>query len=561
MTFLPVVRYLLEEEMERDTRCETKTTPSVRATPWWNKPPTVRRYQYRSALGDSEKPLPRRSQPYGEQSTSVAGHSVPSRRPHNADRMNPNGAALALRRVAGLGPGVARRGVETAASPLPFERIPAPRGLPFLGSTLAFIAAGSAPKLHEYVDARHKQLGPIFRDRIGPVTAVFVADPKEMRAVFAGEGKHPAHLLPEAWTTYNKTYGCSRGLFFMEGEEWWRNRRAMNGFLLKGDLKWIEASCAEPTRDLVRRLHEHHVDEVIPHLERHLYAWSLEVITSVLLGARSYAANKSNLGTTLERLASVVREVFENTNKLYVVPSDWAAKLRIPRWKRFVRSVDDALSTSNELLRLMSSCESESDGLLRKMNSVMDDETVKKIVVDLILAAGDTTAYSMEWILYSVSRNPHVQAELAASTCSTLTKHVVRETLRLYPVAPFLTRILPQDAVVNNYVIPKNTLIVLSIYTSGRDPQFFDRPHEFLPQRWSRCHSDYHTSMQLATIPFAMGARSCVGRKIAETQLLVALEEIVKGFRLVSANEDQLEISMRMVAVPSKPVKLKLVKR
>lgn len=95
------------------------------------------------------------------------------------------------------------------------KTLPQPKGLPLVGTMLDLLAAGGGPKLHLYIDSRHKQLGPIFSDTIGPVKATFIADPKDMRQVFAAEGKFPIHLVPEAWVLYNKLYGSERGLFFM----------------------------------------------------------------------------------------------------------------------------------------------------------------------------------------------------------------------------------------------------------------------------------------------------------------------------------------------------------
>jgi ecdysteroid 2-hydroxylase len=96
-----------------------------------------------------------------------------------------------------------------------FASLPHPRGLPVVGTTLSLLMAGSTPQLHRYCDARHAQLGPVYRETIGPVDAVFVADPIEMRRVFQHEGRYPRHLLPDAWMLYNELYGCKRGLFFM----------------------------------------------------------------------------------------------------------------------------------------------------------------------------------------------------------------------------------------------------------------------------------------------------------------------------------------------------------
>lgn len=67
--------------------------------------------------------------------------------------------------------------------------MPSPRGLPIIGTTLSLILAGGYTRLHEYIDRKHQELGPIFRNTVGPVTAVFLSDAGEMRKVFAKEGE------------------------------------------------------------------------------------------------------------------------------------------------------------------------------------------------------------------------------------------------------------------------------------------------------------------------------------------------------------------------------------
>lgn len=52
------------------------------------------------------------------------------------------------------------------------------------------------------------------------------------------------------------------------------------------------------------------------------------------------------------------------------------------------------------------------DGLLGKLKGQMTANELAKIVTDLVLAAGDTTAYSMEWLLYLVGKHPEVQRKL-----------------------------------------------------------------------------------------------------------------------------------------------------
>jgi ecdysteroid 2-hydroxylase len=60
------------------------------------------------------------------------------------------------------------------------------------------------------------------------------------------------------------------------------------------------------------------------------------------------------------------------------------------------------------------------------------------------------------------------------------------------------------------------------MYTSGRSASNFPEPNRFLPERWQRNETTgglMGVSNPSATIPFALGARSCIGRKLAETQM------------------------------------------
>lgn len=93
---------------------------------------------------------------------------------------------------------------------------PEPRGLPFVGTLLSLISAGGAQKLHEYVDKRHRELGPVYREQIGPVRAVFVNSPDEYRKILIDlAGPMPQHFLPESWRLYNEIRAQNRGLLFM----------------------------------------------------------------------------------------------------------------------------------------------------------------------------------------------------------------------------------------------------------------------------------------------------------------------------------------------------------
>lgn len=96
-----------------------------------------------------------------------------------------------------------------------YQQVPIPLGYPILGTLPDFLVAGGVQNHHKYVTQRHRQLGGIFRERFGGADLLFVSDPDIVRQVFAAEGPHPQHFIPEAWTLYNQDRGVSRGLFFM----------------------------------------------------------------------------------------------------------------------------------------------------------------------------------------------------------------------------------------------------------------------------------------------------------------------------------------------------------
>lgn len=149
-------------------------------------------------------------------------------------------------------------------------------------------------------------------------------------------------------------------------------------------------------------------------LEGELYRWSLNVITAVLMGARNYSESKHRIGHLLQKLSTTVSSVFATSVKFQMLPATLAAKLGLPSWRRFVAAVTDALGTSTTLVDELLMLKDE-NAVLGKMAEALERPEIVRIVADLILAAGDTTAYTMEWALYMMARNPGVQEELRKS--------------------------------------------------------------------------------------------------------------------------------------------------
>lgn len=144
------------------------------------------------------------------------------------------------------------------------------------------------------------------------------------------------------------------------------------------------------------------------------------------------------------------------------------------------------------------------------------------------------TAYTAQWCLHSISQNEEIYEKLKTDIKQSpgnnelpLIRACVREVLRLYPVAPFIGRILDTDANIGGYTVPKGWMALISLYTSGRDPDNFSNPLVFAPDRWLRTPESTESVLKATgSMPFAMGVRSCVGKRIANYQINCLLTKV-----------------------------------
>uniref|UniRef100_A0A182N8F3 Cytochrome P450 n=1 Tax=Anopheles dirus TaxID=7168 RepID=A0A182N8F3_9DIPT len=460
---------------------------------------------------------------------------------------------------------------------LPFARMPGPRRIPLLGMLNDIMHLGKPAELHLRISKYHEQYGDLVRLQIGAQKAVFVRDPHLMRKTFQLEGAHPRHPLPESWTYFNKKYQYQRGLFFMDGKEWLQARQIFNKPMLK-DFQWME----EPIRGTCEATVAHvrqrcATNATLDGLEAFLYKWSVEVVLSVMLGASFAKCQQSpDFRTLVERFSAVVYDIFRCSSELMNIPPALADRLNVQPWQQFEKVVPETIRLATAIIEhgMEHSRQDAPDGLLELMVQKLDKPVMMRIFIDFIIAAGDTTAFATIWALYLLACNQDMQRTVRAAVhesggleCPAV-KGVVRETLRLYPVAPFIGRFIEQDSSFGEYSLPKDTLVLLSLYSAGRDERFFADPEQFNPYRWQRgdvANRPASGNTPSASLPFAIGARSCIGQKIAQLQMHYLLSMVLNNFELTVGGDQQeqqqqqeetIKPILKMITVPNKPVKV-----
>ncbi|MER7453428.1 cytochrome P450 [Nocardia beijingensis] len=245
--------------------------------------------------------------------------------------------------------------------------------------------------------------------------------------------------------------------------------------------------------------------------------------------------------------------VFDLMYQRMVTPLSLLNKLPLPRNREWAASVarlhsmvDEVIAdyrggciSRNDLLSMLLAAEDDESG------DVLSDGEVHDQVTAILVAGSETTAATLTWIFYTLSRHPHIEARLFAEVDEVLngraaeyadlrqlpyTAQVVTEALRYYSPAWILTRSAIEDVDLVDYRIPAGSSVMFSPYVVHRDPRLFQDPDTFDPDRWSpERAADIPRG---AVLQFGTGPRKCIGEVFAVVEATLALATIAARWRL-----------------------------
>jgi len=206
----------------------------------------------------------------------------------------------------------------------------------------------------------------------------------------------------------------------------------------------------------------------------------------------------------------------------------------------------------------------------------------------LIFAAMDTTSGALARILSTLAEHSDVQdklrkeltearqgkGDLDYDDLSSLPylDAVCRETLRLYPPVPYVTREARRDIVIPlskpitgkngtdiyEIHIPNGTSIIVGVLGANRNPEIWGSDaYKWRPERWLSPLPDSVTQARMPgiyshTMSFLGGGRACIGFKFSQLEMKAVLSVLVESFRFSSADK---EIMWNMGGISSPSVK------
>lgn len=427
---------------------------------------------------------------------------------------------------------------------------PSPRGLPFLGHLHLL---GKNP--HRDLDKLSKQHGPIMHLRFGFVSNVIVSSPhaagkflKTYDLVFASR--------PALESAKYMSFG-QRNLSFAQYGSYWRDISKFCTLNLLSNLKIrsFESMRREELELFVESLKQAALNRDVVDLSAGVSSLNANMSCLMVFGKKyedkefdergfgavmregSLLSATPNLGDYypylglldlqgLTRRMKAISRVFDEFFEKIIVEHEQSAKQD--------RQADDFVYT---MLALMKSGETDFQ---------FDRRHIKAILLDMLAGSMDTSATVIEWILAELLKNPRVmekvQQELEKvigldrmveeSDLDNLNylDMVVKEALRLHPVAPLL---LPhaamQDCTVNGFHIPKDSRVIINVWTIGRDPNAWPDPEKFNPERFLGSNIDVQ-GHDFQLLPFGSGRRGCPGMQLGLTVVRLLVAQLVHCF-------------------------------
>jgi len=137
-------------------------------------------------------------------------------------------------------------------------------------------------------------------------------------------------------------------------------------------------------------------------------------------------------------------------------------------------------------------------------------------VILLIVAGSDTTRHSISGALLALNQNPDQYQKLRDNPA--LLETAVPEIIRWQSPVAHMRRTATADAEIGGKTIRKGEKVVMWYVSGNRDETAIDRPESFIVDRERpRQH-----------LSFGFGVHRCVGNRLAEMQLRIVWEEILK---------------------------------
>jgi len=221
-----------------------------------------------------------------------------------------------------------------------------------------------------------------------------------------------------------------------------------------------------------------------------------------------------------------------------------------------------------DLLSMLVAAQDADDGTRMTPRQLRDE------VMTLFLAGHETTAVTLSWAWYLLAQHPEATARLEAELREVLggrapgvadlprltyTAGVVSESLRLFPPAYALGRQAVVTTELGGYPVARGEIVLAPAWVIHRDRRWFDKPDEFLPERWD---GDLAKRLpRFAYFPFGGGPRQCIGSAFALMEATLILAAVAQRVHLALVPGQRITPTPYVTLRPEPGLQMRVTRR
>ena len=266
---------------------------------------------------------------------------------------------------------------------------------------------------------------------------------------------------------------------------------------------------------------------------------------------------------TVAHALDVAMNWFDSKRRQNFFAVEWFPRPENVRYRNAAKAMDDTIygiiqrrresgEDPGDLLSMLIAARDEDDG------SGMSDQQLRDEIATLMLAGHETTANTLFWTWMLLAQHPKTEAKLHEELQQVLagrsptvedlsklpyTSAVIKESMRAYPPVPVLGREATEDTVIGDYLIPRNTVVIISQWVMHHSPEYFDEPEAFKPERWLEMPGKQPLEKQLPRgvyFPFGDGPRICIGKGFALMEAVLILATIAQKYQFNFESGDEI---------------------
>lgn len=200
----------------------------------------------------------------------------------------------------------------------------------------------------------------------------------------------------------------------------------------------------------------------------------------------------------------------------------------------------------------------------------LDNNDIEHLLLDMFIAGTDTTSSTLEWAMAELLSNPETMVKAQAEIESMIGQNgliqepdiselpyiqaVVKETLRLHPPVPLLLpRKADTDVEIFGYIVPKDAQVLVNVWAIGRDPNVWENPTRFEPERFGGKETDVK-GRDYELTPFGAGRRICPGLPLAVKMVSLMLVSLLYSFDWKLPNTVDMDETFGVTLHKAKPL-------